>query len=168
MDATAAIPPLSVFLGVFLSLAGFTTTFRQNERKGIDEDVESVKQRTISDTLIPAVLDVFEYEPLAVGEEESELSDKLALRLEPGLRKIARAYKCQEVARRFGRVLFWSSATGILLELVFISVVASCDTGTALFAAALSSSFLVLGLSGSFLLIRHRNIEEAEDLGRSI
>ncbi len=166
MDATVAIAVPSAFLAVFLFIAGVSRTSRREEQTGIDKDVESSEQRTISDSLIPTVLDVFEYEPLAYGERESELADRLAPRLEPGLRTIARAYECQEVVRRFGRFLFWSSVAGIILELVFISLVACFGAGTALFAAVLSVSFLVFGLCASFWFIRHRNVEHAEDLER--
>lgn len=168
MDATVVIGVLSAFLAVFLLSAGLSRTFRQEEQTGIDKDVESIEQKTISDSLIPTVLDVFEYEPLAYGEQESELADKLAPRLEPSLRTIARAYECQEVVRRFGRFLLWSSVAGIILELVFISLVACFGPGIVLFAAALSASFLVFGLCISFWFIRHRNMEQAEDLERRI
>lgn len=168
MDATVVIGVLSAFLVVFLFLCGLSRSFRQEEQAGIDKDVESIKQRTISSSLIPAVLDVFEYEPLAYGEQESELEDRLVLQLEPSLRTIARAYKCQEVVKQFGRFLFWSSAIGILLELVFISLVACLGSSTPLFAATLSVSFLVAGLSASFWFIRRRNVEQAEQIEESI
>ena len=166
MDATIAIAVPSVFLAVFLFFAGYSSTSRREEKTG--RDVESIEQRTISGSLVPTVLDVFEYEPLAYGEQESELADRLTSRLEPDLRTIARAYGYQEVVRRFGRHLLWSSVVGMILEVVFISLVAYFGPGIVLFAAALSASFLVFGLCISFWFICHRNAERAEDLERRI
>lgn len=164
MDVPLAIMVLSPFLVVFVAAFGWSTGFRQQEQKGIDRDVESVRQRTVAENLVPVVLDVFEYEPLAYGEDEGELAEKMASALDPGLWTIAKVYKCQDIVRRFGRFFFWSSAVGILLEIVFITLVACLGPCTELFAAVLSASFLVLGLCTSFAYVRSRNIQQAHDM----
>ena len=162
MDPTLAIGVLSAFLLVFIFIIGLSV--RQEERSGIDKDVESIEQKTISDTLIPAVLDLFEYEPPAYGEEESELADKLSAKLELGLKTIATAYKYQDVVRQFGRFMLRCGAVGILVEIIFISLVACLGTCNSLIAAAFSTSFFILALCASFWYIRRRNVENAEDM----
>lgn len=166
MDPTLAIGVLSAFLIIFLFITGLSV--RQEERSGIDKDVESIEQKTVSDMLIPAVLDVFEYEPPAYGEEESELADKISVRLEPGLKKIATVYKYQDAVRQFGRLMLRCGAVGIGVEIIFISLVACLGTCNSLIAAAFSTSGFILALCGSFWYLRRRNVENAEDMSGRI
>ena len=164
MDTTPLIGTISAFLAVFVLITGRSGNYSNSDRNSIDKDVDFLSQTTISNTLVPAVLDVFEHEPLAYGEQESELLDKLEPALQPGLRKIARVYKCQHVAKQFGRLVSRVSGGGIVVELIFISLVACLGANISILAASLGTSFLLLWLCLSFMFIRAINIQEVEDI----
>jgi hypothetical protein len=162
VDPILAIAVLSAFLFIFIFITGLS--IRQEGRSGIEKDVELIEQKTISDMLIPAIMDVFEYEPPAYGEEESELADKISVRLGPGLKRVATAYKYHDTARQFGRFMLRCGAAGIVVEAIFISLVACLGIFNSLIAAAFSTSFFILALCGSFWYLRRKNIENAEDM----
>lgn len=161
MDATWVYYVLAVFLMVFIATVGYSTY--QEGRAG-KKEVESIKQKTISNTIIPTVLDIFEYEPLAYSEEESLLKDTLALKLEDGLSVIARAMKYQELVKQSGRFMVWYGAIGIFLEVIFIFLVACLGACIVLTTVAFSISFLLLILCALFWNIRRKNLDALQDL----
>ena len=165
MDAIWVYYVLATFLVIFISIVGYS--IYQEERAG-KKDVESIKQRTISNTIIPTVLDVFEHEPLAYREEASQLKDKLALKLEEDLLVIARAMKHRELVKQLGRFMVWCGAIGIFLEVIFIFLVACLGSRIVLTTVAFGTSFLLFALCASFWSIRRKNLQDIQDLGEVI
>lgn len=166
MDVTFAIGVLSAFLVVFIFFTG--VSIRQGEKVDIDRDVELIRQRIISDKIIPAVLEVFEYEPTAYREGESELEDKLASKLDPSIGVIARVLKCRDLARQLRRYTFWCSTGGIFLEIVFIFLVAYLGACTTVVTATIGTSFVALVLCLSFVSLRQRNLDALDDIKEGI
>jgi len=166
VDITLAIGVLSAFLVVFIFFAG--VSIRQGEKVDIDRDLELVRQRIISDKVIPAVLEVFESEPTAYREGESELEDKLASKLDPSIGVIARVLKCRDLASQLRKYTFWCSTGGIFLEIVFIFMVAYLGARTTVVTATIGASFVALVLCLSFVSLRQRNLDAVDDIKEGI
>jgi hypothetical protein len=161
VEATWVYYILAAFLVVFGATVIYSTS--QEGRAG-KKEVESIKQTTISNTIIPTVLDIFEYEPLSYSEEESLLKDRLASKLEEGLSVIARAMKRQELVKQSGRFMVRCGAIGIFLEIIFIFLVACLGAGIVLTTVAFGTSFLLFTLCALFWEIRRRNLDALQDL----
>lgn len=166
MDATIVNYVLGAFLALFIATTVFSN--RQEEQAGIEKDVEFIKQKTISNKVIPNILDIFEHVPLAYGEGESELKEKLvdtlALAFERDLQVMARAIKCRDLARQSGRFTVWCGGVGAFLELIFILLVACLGSCNVLVTAAFGTSVLLLVLCACFWSIRRKNLEHVENL----
>ena len=162
MDPFLAIGLFSAFLVFFSVVIG--KNVRQEEQSGIGQDIEFIAQRTISEKIVPDVIDVFEHEPLEYGEDDHDTVDKISERLEPSFKIIATAYKYQEVARQCGRYLLRCGSAGLIAEIIFIALVVCYGTNTPLIAATFSSSFFIFTLCITFWQIRRRNGELAEDM----
>lgn len=166
MEPYLAIGLFSAFLVFFLFIAG--KNMRQEDQSGIEKDTEFITQRTISEKLVPAVIDLFEHEPLEYGEDDVDTVDKLSTRLQPAFKTIATAYKYQEVARQCGRYLLRCGVAGLITEIIFIALIVGFGTGTPLIATTFSISFFIFALCITFLSIRRRNEELAEDLKEKV
>lgn len=162
MDPFLAIALLTAFLIFFSFVSG--KNIRQEGQSGIDQDIEFIAQRTISDKIVPDVIDIFEHEPLEYGEDDQATIDRISERLEPSFKKIATAYKYQEVARQCGRYLLRCGSAGLIAEIIFIALVVGYGTNTPLIATTFSISFFIFFLCITFWQIRRRNEELAEDM----
>ncbi len=162
MDPFLAIALLTAFLVYFSIITG--KNFRQEDQSSIDKDTEFIAQRTISDTIVPTVIYVFEHEPPEYGEDDQGTVDTLSEQLEPSFKKIATAYKYREVAQQSGRYLLRCGATGLIAEIIFIALIVGFGTDSPIISTTFSLSFVIFILSIIFWSFRIRSVERVEDM----